>query len=99
MNGRSEQRRERRETGRGECVRQAIQGPKVQGMGVSGIPRGGGRGRCWGGSQASSAPQEGPQVSTLGSRVEELIRKVEALEHRLAGTAQTHEATCEPKAP
>lgn len=80
-------------------MRQPIQGPEIQGMGASEIPRGGGRGRCWGGSQAGSAPQEGSQASTLGSRVEALIRKVEALEHHLAGTAQTHEATREPKAP
>ncbi len=99
MNGRSEQNRGRRGTGRGERVRQAIHGPEIQGMGASGISRGGGRGRCWGASQASLAPQEGPQTSTLGSRVEALIRKVEALEHRLAGTAQNHEATREPKAP
>ncbi len=68
-------------------------------MGASGIPRGGGRGRWWGGSQASLAPKEGSPVSTLGSRVEVLIRKVEALEDRLGSTVRTHEATPEPKAP
>jgi len=96
MDKQRERDRKRCGAGRRACGRQKAQFGEIRGLGVSGIPWGGGRGQCRGGERTAPGSQEGRNGSTLRSLVEELTGKVEALEHRLAGTAQNHEDTHEP---
>jgi hypothetical protein len=87
-------------SGRRECRRIRTPNGEGRGMGVSGDPQGGGRGRCrGGGGPANPAPQEGRSNSSRGSLVNELGRRVEALEQRLAETTQSREAQPRPLEP
>ncbi len=86
--------------GPGGCLRWASQVGENRGVGVGGFPWGGGRGRCWGGGgQTNPVPQEGRKNSSRGSLVNELGRRVEALEQRLAETTQSREAQPRPLEP
>ncbi len=81
---------------RGGCRR--ANGEENHGAGWDGVPRGGGRGRCWGGGYGATAPVAGGAAEVDPWRlVEELRRRVETLEGRLQGETAAHDASPTPE--
>jgi hypothetical protein len=72
---------------------------EVHGVGFNGVPRGGGRGRCWGGGHGVTDEGRSAAEAAPWRLVEELRRKVEALEQRLEGQSARHEPSPTPDAP
>jgi hypothetical protein len=99
MDGRNELDRGMRGVGRGECVRLGNQPGERRGMGLSGIPWGGGRGRCRGGNTVCARPDETRRPSSPVSLLEDLASRIDALEQRLSGDHQNRETNREPQAP
>ncbi len=82
---------------RGCCGR--TDGEEVHGAGWDGVPRGGGRGRCWGGGYGAPTPEaRGAAEADRWRLVEELRRRVEALEGRPQGEPTTRDVSPTPEA-
>lgn len=72
-------------------------GEEVHGAGWDGVPRGGGRGRCWGGGYGATTPATRGAEADPWRLVEELRRRVETLEGRLQGETTAHDVAPTPE--
>jgi len=93
MDGRNELDRGLRGAGRGERMRLGVQSGERRGMGFSGVPWGGGHGRCRGGNSGGVGSPEERKESSPVSLLEDLASRVDALERRLNGDNQSRETT------